>query len=72
MQKVRCRSFKTALCSTKYWMFKTFQAAVKVNVNGSSSNVRIEIRAPSATDAKWLLWGMYGFHSIVSGPSEVR
>jgi hypothetical protein len=53
-------------------MFKTFQATVKVCVNGSSINARIEIRAPSATDAKWLLWGMYGFHAIVSVPMEVK
>jgi hypothetical protein len=26
----------------------------------------------NAQDARWLLWAQYGFHSIQSGPSQVK
>ena len=47
----------------------TYRATVKVTVNGRSQTVRTEVRAPSTEDARWLLWAMHGFHSILSGPT---
>ena len=55
--------------SAKYWM-QTFQATVRVPVNGRSQVVRTEVRAVNALDARWLLWAQYGFHSIQSGPTK--
>jgi hypothetical protein len=49
----------------------TYRATVKVTINGQSQIVKTELRAPSAQDARWLLWGMYGFHSIQSGPQRM-
>jgi hypothetical protein len=31
--------------------------------------IKRHVRAPSTQDARWLLWAMYGFHSILSGPT---
>jgi hypothetical protein len=50
------------------YMMHTYKASVRVKVDGRSQIVRTEIRAPSAQDARWLLWAMYGFHSIQNGP----
>ncbi len=46
----------------------TYRATVRVTINGRSQTVKTEVRAPSTQDARWLLWAMYGFHSIQSGP----
>ena len=50
----------------------TFEASVRVQVKGAVHVVRTEVRAPSAQDARWLLWAQYGFHSILTGPMQVR
>jgi len=34
----------------------TFEASVRVQVKGAIHIVRTEVRAPSAQDARWLLW----------------
>jgi hypothetical protein len=34
--------------------------------------MQTEVRATSATDAKWLLQAIHGFHSVASGPTEVH
>ena len=50
----------------------TFQASVRVRVDGRSQIVQTQIRAPNSNDARWLLWAQFGFHSITSGPSQVK
>ena len=50
----------------------TYAAMVKVHVNGFSRSVRTEVRAASSEDARWILWALYGFHSILVGPSSVH
>lgn len=50
----------------------TYTALIKLQVGFSSRTIQTEIRALSAKDAKWLLQGIYGFHSIVSGPTEIH
>ena len=47
---------------------QTFQASVRVRVDGRSQIVQTQIRAPNSNDARWLLWAQFGFHSITSGP----
>jgi hypothetical protein len=51
------------------YLMRTYKASVKVKVNGRTQIVATEIRAPSSQDARWLLWAMYGFHSIHAGPT---
>ena len=51
---------------------QTFQASVRVRVDGRSQIVQTQIRAPNSNDARWLLWAQFGFHSITSGPSLVK
>ena len=51
------------------YLMRTYKASVRVKVNGRTQVVATEIRAPSAQDARWLLWAMYGFHSIQAGPT---
>jgi hypothetical protein len=51
---------------------RTYKASVRVKVNGRMQIVATEIRAPSSQDARWLLWAMYGFHSIQAGPNLVN
>lgn len=48
---------------------RTYKASVRVKVNGRSQVIATEIRAPNAQDARWLLWAMYGFHSVQAGPT---
>ena len=52
------------------YLMRTYRASVRVRVNGRTQVVATEIRAPSAHDARWLLWAIYGFHSIQVGPSN--
>jgi len=51
------------------WM-KTYTALIKVQVGTAIRAVATEVRAASSVDAKWLLQAVYGFHAIVSGPTE--
>ena len=51
---------------------KTFTALIKATVNGSARAVPTQIQALNGTDARWLLQAIYGFHSIVSVPTEVH
>ena len=54
------------------YMMHTYQASVRAQVLGRSQVIKIEIRAMSAHEARWLLWAQYGFHSIQSGPSQIK
>jgi hypothetical protein len=54
---------------TNKYMMHTYKASVRFQVNGRSQVVKTEIRAPSVQDARWLLWAVYGFQSIQSGPT---
>ena len=51
---------------------QTFQASVRVRVDGRSQIIQTQIRAPNSNDARWLLWAQFGFLSITSGPSKVK
>jgi len=51
---------------------KTYTALIKAKVGDQIRAVPTEIRAPSATDAKWLFLAIYGFHALVSAPMEVK
>lgn len=51
---------------------KTYTAMINARVNGTNRTVQTQIRALTVTDAKLLLQAIYGFHSLVSIPSEVR
>ena len=51
------------------YLMRTYKASVRVKVNGRTQVIATEIRAPNAQDARWLLWAMYGFHSIQVGPA---
>lgn len=50
---------------------KTYTALIKATVNGNMRAVPTQIRALNPTDARWLLQAIYGFHSLVSPPTEV-
>ncbi len=52
------------------YMMKTYTALVSIKVGSTSKLVRTDIRASNATDAKWLLQAIYGFHAVASMPSE--
>ena len=49
----------------------TFTALIKARVNATERSVPTQIRAVNASDARWLLQAIYGFHSVQSEPSEV-
>ena len=49
---------------------KTYTALVKAKIGSQIRTVPTEIRAPSASDARWLLQAIYGFHSLLSSPTE--
>ena len=51
---------------------KTYAALIKATVNGSIRAVPTQIQALNATDARWLLLAIYGFHALVSVPTEVH
>jgi len=51
---------------------QTFQASMRVQVNGRTQIVQTQVRAPNLADARWLLWAQFGFHSITSGPNQVK
>jgi hypothetical protein len=51
---------------------KTYTALIKAKVGDQIKAIPVEIRASSATDARWLLQAVYGFHSVVSAPIEIK
>lgn len=53
-------------------MMQTYQASVRVKVNGRSQVIKTEVRVVNVQDARWLLWAMYGFHSIQQGPIQIK
>ncbi len=54
------------------YLMHTYQASVRAQVQGRSQVIRNEVRALNAQDARWLLWAQWGFHSIQSGPTQVK
>lgn len=53
-------------------MMNTYTALVSAKVGITTKLVKTEIKATSASDAKWLLQAVYGFHSVASFPQERR
>ena len=51
---------------------KTFTALIKATVNGNVRAVPTQIPAQNSTDARWLLQAIYGFHALISVPTEVH
>jgi hypothetical protein len=50
----------------------TYTALVSAKVGTATKLVKTEIKATCASDAKWLLQAVYGFHSVASFPQERR
>lgn len=50
----------------------TYTALVSAQVGNSRKLVKTEIQATCASDAKWLLQAVYGFHAVASFPQERR
>ena len=44
----------------------------RAQVKGRSQVIKTEVRAMNAQEARWLLWAQWGFHSIQSGPSQIK
>ena len=55
----------------KYKM-KTFTALVSAKVGSGSRLIKTQIRADTASEAKWLMQAIYGFHAVSSLPTEVH
>ncbi len=53
-------------------MMNTYTALVAAQVGNSRKLVKTEIQATCASDAKWLLQAVYGFHAVASFPQERR
>lgn len=51
---------------------KTFTAIVKTCVGKTHRTVTTEIRALNPSDAKWLLQAIFGFHAVLTSPTEVH
>lgn len=51
---------------------KTFTALIKARVGNSVKALPVEIRAQNSSDARWLLQAIYGFHALVSPPTELN
>jgi hypothetical protein len=51
---------------------KTFTALIRASIGNSVKAIPVEIRAQNGSDAKWLLQAIYGFHAVVSSPTEIR
>lgn len=51
---------------------KTFTALVSAKVGSDSRLIKTQIRADTASEAKWLLQAIYGFHAVSSLPTEVH
>ena len=50
----------------------TYTALVSAQVGKATKLVKTEIKASCASDAKWLLQAVYGFHAVASFPQERR
>lgn len=50
----------------------TYTALVSAKVGTATKLVKTEIKAACASDAKWLLQAVYGFHAVASFPQERR
>ena len=51
---------------------KTYTAMIRANVNGSTRVIPTQVRAQNPIDAKWLLQAIYGFHAVISNPTELQ
>ncbi len=51
---------------------KTYTALIKARVSNSVKAIPVEIRAQNSPEARWLLQAIYGFHALVSSPTELR
>ena len=51
---------------------KTFTALIKTRVSNCVKAIPVEIRAQNSSDARWLLQAIYGFHALVSSPTELH
>ena len=51
---------------------KTYTALIAAKVGSNTRMIKTEIKAASATEAKWLLQAIYGFHAVSSSPTELR
>ena len=49
-----------------------YTALVNAQVGNTTRLLKTEITAASAPEAKWLLQAIYGFHALVSSPTEAR
>ena len=50
----------------------TYTELVAAKVGTATKLVKTEIKAACASDAKWLLQAVYGFHAVASFPQERR
>ena len=50
----------------------TYISLVSAKVGTATKLVKTEITAACASDAKWLLQAVYGFHAVASFPQERR
>ncbi len=51
---------------------KTYTALIKARVSNSVKAIPVEIRAQNSPEARWLFQAIYGFHALVSSPTELR
>ena len=51
---------------------KTFTALIKARINGIERSIPTQVRAVDANDARWLLQAIYGFHAVLTAPSEIE
>ncbi len=70
-EELGVRENRQVLFLNKYLMH-TYQASVRAQVQGRSQVIKTEVRALNAQDARWFLWAQWGFHSIQSGPTQVK
>jgi len=52
------------------YMMNTYTTLVSARVGITTKLVKTEIKAACASDAKWLLQAIYGFHALASFPKE--
>jgi hypothetical protein len=51
---------------------KTYTALIKARVGSSVKAIPVEIQAQNSSDARWLLQAIYGFHALLSSPTELH